>query len=165
MDMRFRQLGAVLAFCLVVSAQTQTLNLDQLLKFLTSSIELKMGDGDVAKFLGKTRLSEKLEDTTIEKLLSEGIGPKTLNALKTLRDQSQTLSAAKPVAAPPKFQLPPAPNAREQAAIVDEMREYALNYSKSLPNFLSTQVVRRYQAPSPALEGIVCRLDVAPKSG
>ena len=29
------------------------------------------------------------------------------------------------------------------------MREYALNYSKSLPNFLSTQVVRRYQAGAP----------------
>ena len=37
----------------------------------------------------------------------------------------------------------------EQAAIIDEVREYALNYSKSLPNFLSTQVVRRYQAGAP----------------
>ena len=48
------------------------------------------------------------------------------------------------------MQLPPAPNSEEQAAIIDEIREYALNYSKSLPNFLSTQVVRRYQAGAPA---------------
>ena len=51
MYMRFRQLGAVLAFCLVASAQTQTLNLNQLLQFLTSSVERKMADGEVAKLL------------------------------------------------------------------------------------------------------------------
>ena len=66
-----------------------------------------------------------------------------------LRDQSQTLSTAKPAPAAPKLELPPAPNAAEQAAIIQEIREYALNYSKSLPNFLSTQVVRRYQAGEP----------------
>jgi hypothetical protein len=149
MDMRFRQLGAVLVFCLAATAQTQSLTLDQLMKFLTSSVELKMADGDVAKFLAKAKLSERLDDVTIEKLLADGIGPKTLNALRVLRDQSQTLGAAKPAAAPPKVQLPPAPNARERAAIIEEVREYALNYSKSLPNFLSTQVVRRYQAVAP----------------
>ena len=149
MYMRFRQLGAALVFCLAATAQTQTLTLDQLMKFLTSSVELKMSDNDVAKFLVKTKLSERLDDVTIEKLLAGGIGPKTLNALRTLRDQSQSLAKAKPPAAPPKVELPPAPNAIEQAAIIDEVREYALNYSKSLPNFLSTQVVRRYQAGAP----------------
>jgi hypothetical protein len=146
MYMRFRQLGALLVFCLAAAAQTQTLTLDQLMKFLTSSVELKMTDSDVAKFLVKTRLSERLDDVTIEKLLASGIGPKTLNALRTLRDQSESLATAKPVAAEPKVHLPPAPNAVEQAAIMDEVREYALNYSKSLPNYLVTQVVRRYQA-------------------
>jgi hypothetical protein len=149
MYMRFRQLGAALVFCLAAAAQTQTLTLDQLMKFLTSSVELKMSDNDVAKFLVKTKLSERLDDVTIEKLLAGGIGPKTLNALRTLRDQSQSQAKAKPPAAPPKVELPPVPNAMEQAAIIDEVREYALNYSKSLPNFLSTQVVRRYQAGVP----------------
>jgi hypothetical protein len=123
--------------------------MDQLMKFLTSSVELKMSDSDVAKFLAKTKLSEKLDDATIEKLLASGIGPKTLNALRTLRDQSESLATAKPVAAPPKVQLPPAPNSVEQAAIIEEVREYTLNYSKSLPNYLATQVVRRYQASAP----------------
>jgi hypothetical protein len=153
MDMRFRQrfrqMGAVLVFCLAAAAQTQTLTLDQLMKFLTSSVELKMSDSDVAKFLVKTKLSERLDDITIEKLLASGVGPKTLNALRALRDQSESLATAKPVAAAPKVQLPPAPNAVEQAAIIDEVREYALNYSKSLPNYLATQVVRRYQANAP----------------
>jgi hypothetical protein len=149
MDMRFRQLGVALVFCLAAAAQTQTLTLDQLMKFLTSSVEMKMADGEVAKYLAKAKLSERLDDVTIEKLLANGIGPKTLNALRAMRDQSQSLATARPVAPPPKVQLPPAPNAIEQAAIMEEVREYALNYSKSLPNFLSTQVVRRYQANAP----------------
>src|ERR1035441_7146872 len=149
MHMRFRQLGAVLVFCLAATAQTQTLTLDQLMNFLTSSMELKHTDSDIAKFLARTKLSERLDDVAIEKLLASGIGPKTVDALRRLRDQSESLSTAKPVAPPPKVKLPPAPNAREQAAIIEEVREYALNYSKSLPNFLSTQVVRRYQANAP----------------
>ena len=88
MDMRFRlrfcQLGAVLVLCLAAAAQTSTLTLDQLMKFLTSSVELKMSDTDVAKYLARTRLSERLEDATIEKLLASGIGPKTLDALRAL---------------------------------------------------------------------------------
>jgi hypothetical protein len=108
--MRFRQLGAALVFCLAAAAQTQTLTLDQLMKFLTSSVELKMSDNDVAKFLVKTKLSERLDDVTIEKLLAGGIGPKTLNALRTLRDHrsSGQGEAASP---PPKVELPPAPKA------------------------------------------------------
>jgi hypothetical protein len=147
--MRFRHLCALLVFCLAASAQTQTLTLDQLLKFLSSSVDLKMSDSEVAKFLAKTKLSEKLDDATIEKMVSNGIGPKTLNALRTLRDQSESMSTAKPAPPPKRVELPPVPNSEEQAAIIDEVREYALNYSKSLPNFLSTQVVRRYQAGAP----------------
>jgi hypothetical protein len=147
--LRLRQLGAVLVLCLAAAAQTSTLTLDQLMKFLTSSVELKMSDTDVAKYLAKTRLSERLEDAAIEKLLASGIGPKTLDALRALRDRSESLAAAKPVVEAPKPKLPPAPNSEEQAEIIKEVREYALNYSKGLPNFLTTQVVRRYQAGAP----------------
>src|ERR1035438_890076 len=131
MHMRFRLLGAVLVFCLAATAQPQTLTLDQLMNFLTSSMELKHTDSDIAKFLARTKLSERLDDVAIEKLLASGIGPKTVDALRRLRDQSESLSTAKPVAPPPKVQLPPAPNAQEQAAIIEEVREIALNYSKS----------------------------------
>ena len=148
---RFRQAGAALLFCVVAAAQTQTLNLDQLMKFLTSSIEMKMSDAEIGKYLTKTRLSEKLDDVAIEKLLASGIGPKTLAALKVLRDQSENLSKAKPVVAAPRkvVELPPVPSAKEQADIIEDVREYALNYTKSLPNFLCTQVVKRYQANAP----------------
>jgi hypothetical protein len=149
--LRFRLLGVVLVFCLAAAAQTSTLTLDQLMKFLTSSVEFKMSDTEVAKYLAKTRLSERLDDATIEKLLASGIGPKTLDALRALRDRSEALAAAKPAAAAvaPVPKLPRAPDSVEQARIIEDVREYALNYSKSLPNYLTTQVVRRYQAGAP----------------
>ena len=112
--LRFRQLGAVVVLCLAAAAQTSALTLDQLMKFLTSSVELKMSDTDVAKYLARTRLSERLEDAAIEKLLASGIGPKTLDALRALRDRSESLATAKPVVEAPKPKLPPAPNAVEQ---------------------------------------------------
>src|SRR5204863_6598538 len=42
--------------------------------------------------------------------------------------------------------IPPLPLAG-QKAIVERVREYALNYSRNLPNFICTQVTRRYYDP------------------
>jgi hypothetical protein len=80
---------------------------------------------------------------------SLGIGPRTLAALRRLRDQSQTLPAAKPIEPPAKPRQAPPPSSEEQAAIIDEVRAYALDYSKSLPDFICTQVTRRFLAPPP----------------
>ena len=120
-----------------------------MLKFSHFLVELKMTDSEVARYLVKTNLSERLDDRAIEELLASGIGPKTLKALHKLRDRSESLATAKPVTAEPKVDCRPPPNSEEQAAIIDEVREYALNYSKSLPNFSVTQVMRRYQAGAP----------------
>jgi hypothetical protein len=77
-----------------------------------------------------------------------GIGPKTVAALRALRDQSQSLSAAAPVVEVKTVPKPP-PSSQEQGAILDEVRDYALNYSKNLPDYICTLVVRRYAAPLP----------------
>src|SRR5262249_18486813 len=42
-------------------------------------------------------------------------------------------------------------SSEEQAGIIDEVREYALGYTKSLPDFLCTQVTRRKAAPANGL--------------
>src|SRR5712671_51992 len=148
--MRFRLLGASLAFCgFCIVATAQTLSVDQLMQFLNSAIEMKQTDSEIAKYLVRAKLTDKLEDSAIEKLLASGIGPKTLAALHTLRDQSQALAKAKPAPPAPKVELPPVPNSEQQAAIINDVREYALSYSKGLPNYLSTQVVRRYIAGAP----------------
>jgi hypothetical protein len=153
MDMRSRYVCAALVFLIAIAAQaqSQTLTLVQLKQFLVSSVDLKTPDGQVANFLAKVKLSEKLDDATIDRLVNAGVGPRTLNALKKLRDQTESLAAAKPETQPaqPVVQLPPAPNAPEQQAIIEEVREYALNYTKSLPNFLTTQVVKRYESGAP----------------
>jgi hypothetical protein len=78
-----------------------------------------------------------------------GIGAKTMQALESLKDHSQTLTAAAPILPEPKARPKPPPSSEEQAAIISDAREYALNYTKSLPNFICTQVTRRRAAPGP----------------
>src|SRR5579884_1580864 len=149
--MRYRLLAAVFAVCL--TAMGQSLTVEKLVSFLQSSQKMikegKMTDKELANFLSKVTLTERLDDRTIEDLQGQGIGPKTLDALHALRDRSQNLAAAKlaPLNAKPA-PIPP-PSSEEQAAIISEVRDYALNYSKSLPDFICTQVTRRYAAPAP----------------
>jgi hypothetical protein len=129
------------------------MTLAELYSFVQSSQKFikegKMTDRELAGFLTKSKLSERLDDRSVELLQGLGIGPKTLEALERLRDQSKTLAAAKPMEPPgPPPQAPP-PTSVEQAAIIDHAREYALSYSQRLPDFICTQVTRRYGAAAP----------------
>ena len=109
-----------------------------------------MTDKELASYLTRVKLTERLDDRTIEDLQGSGsLGPKTLEALHGLRDRSQSLATAKLVMPEMKPAPIPPPSSEEQAAIIDEVREYALNYSKTLPDFICTQVTRRYAAPAP----------------
>src|SRR5712692_9436162 len=141
--MRSRLPACLLLFCLAAGAQT--LNLDRLKSFIETSQKQKLSDSDVAKFLKTVKLTDKLEDRTIEDWLALGIGPKTRAALEALRDQSKGLAVAK---LPPPPKVDPPPSSEEQGRILDEVREYALNYTRNLPNFLATQVTRRKAAPA-----------------
>jgi len=135
----------VLAATLAFAATDVTMTVDQLVKFIQSSVKLKYPDKQVAEYLRHIKLTNKLDDRTIEELQGQGAGSKTVTALHELRDASNSLPAApapKPAPAPPP-QAPP-PDSVEQAKILDEVRDYALNYSKQLPNFLCLQVTRRY---------------------
>ena len=149
--MRYRLLAGVFAVCLVAAAQT--LSLRELVSFVQSSEKLikegKQTDAELAKYLAKVKLSERLEDRVIEELQSQGIGAKTLQALQALRDRTKDLMAAKPIAPEARPTPIPPPSSEEQAAIITDVREYALNYSKNLPDFICTQVTRRYAAPMP----------------
>jgi hypothetical protein len=150
--MLYRLSVAVLAVCL--AAMGQSLSVEKLLSFLQSSEKLikdgKMTDKELAGYLSKVKLTERLDDRAIEELQGAGnIGPKTLEALHALRERSQSLASAKlPPPEPKPVPIPP-PSSQEQAAVIDEVREYALNYSKTLPDFICTQVTRRFAAPAP----------------
>ncbi len=149
--MRFRLPAVVFAACL--AAWAGSMSVAQLFSFIESSMQFirqgTMTDKQLADYLGKTALTEKLDDRTVEQLQSLGIGPKTREALLKLRDRSQTLVAAKPVEPPSDPRLAPPPTSLEQGAIMDEVRDYAVNYSKRLPDFICTQVTRRYAAARP----------------
>src|ERR1039457_4937679 len=111
--MRYRFLAAVFATCLI--AMGQSLSVEKLVAFLQSSEKLikegKMTDHDLASYLTKVKLTERLDDRTIEEIQGYGkIGPKTLQALTSLRDRTQALAAAAPIVAPPKpTPIPPPP--------------------------------------------------------
>lgn len=135
-------------FVAALAAQAQSLTVKQLFSFLQSSVQMKQSDREVAGFLSKAKMSEKLDDRTVEQLQALGIGPKTLTVLRHLSEESQSLAAAAPVVEVKTVPKPP-PSSEEQAQIISEVREYALNYSKNLPDYICTLVVRRYAAPYP----------------
>lgn len=117
----------------------------QLQAFLKSSIELKQADKQVADVLKGIRLTQRLSPGDVENLQAMGVGPRTLEALRALSSTSSAMAVAPeaPPVVPPK-PLPP-PSAAEQQKILAEVSKNALDYTKNLPNFICTQVTRRYQ--------------------
>src|SRR5271157_5109740 len=141
--MRSRVALLLLGASLWLSAGTK-LTVEQLVSFIHSAIQLKQPDRQVAAYLGTVILTQRLDDGTIEELEGEGAGPRTVEALKALREASQTLSAPpKPTPTPPPPPPIPPPSPEEQNEVIERAREYAMNYTKTLPDFLCTQVTRR----------------------
>ena len=126
----------------------QALTVDQLLSFIRSAIQLKQPDKQVASYVAKLKLTERLDERTVEELQGEGAGPKTVEALKELAAESASLPKPQPKAPRPPPPVIPPPSPEQQQAVISRMRDYAMNYSKSLPDFICVQVTRRYVDPS-----------------
>jgi hypothetical protein len=136
---------AVACVFALASFGQETLTIPQLIDFVKSSVAKKLPDKDVAAELAKCRLTQKLEDQTIEDLQTAGAGPRTVAALTHLADESAKLPPPPPP--PPPKPVPdggPPPSQADQKRIIEAVREYALNYTQSLPNFLCMQVTNRY---------------------
>jgi len=144
------------------------MNVRQLADFVRSEIALKQqSDKKIGEYIRKIQLTEKLTDKTITDLEAQGAGPRTVEALQYLRDQTvkmkppvedatyspatapdNTLTAGpRTVSLQPKLIFPP-PDSVRQKQILDQITEYALNYTENLPNFICTQVTRRYVDPN-----------------
>lgn len=144
----YRRVPALaLVLCLCLAAQT-TLSIEQLIAFIKSSVQLKQDDRQVAGFLSHCKLTESLDDRTIEELQGFGAGPRTVRALQQLRDASRALPQPRFTPPPPVPAPIPPPSSAEQAQVLDDVRDNALNYVKSLPDFICTQVTRRYVDPT-----------------
>jgi hypothetical protein len=148
-----RILVATVIICAAALAQ-QSLTVHQLAEFIHSStheMKGKQSDKEIAGYITtRIKLTERLDDATIEEFQNEGAGPLTVAALRALGDRTANLPVAKTpamvTAVAPKAMAPP-PSSEEQAAIIDSIRAYALNYSQSLPDFTCHETMKTYQAP------------------
>ena len=138
----------ILALLAVAAYGQREMTVAQLISFIKSSVQLKTPDRQVADYVHKIKLTNRLEDQTVEDLQSAGAGPKTVAALKELADTTAKLAPAPAVA--PKAPPPviPAPSDKDQKQILAELRDYAMTYTKNLPNFLCNQITRRHVDPT-----------------
>jgi hypothetical protein len=141
-----RVVAAVLLFCVTGLAETR-MTVEQLRAFVTSSRQLGHSDKQVAEYLKNVKVTQRLEPGVVEDLYGSA-GPKTLEALREISEASKKLPAAPAPPPKPVYQPIPPPSSAEQGRILDNVRDYALDYSRRLPNFICTQVTRRYVDPS-----------------
>ena len=133
--MKFRRIAAVYVMCMGAWAATGY-TVAQIKSFIQSAIQMKNPDKDVAEMLRKMKLAERLDLDTVEALQGEGAGPKTVAVLKTLATESASLPAAQAPSAKPIYVPPPPPSSDDQAKLLDEVRDYAVNYTQRLPDFI-----------------------------
>ena len=137
----------LLVGCMRAGAQS-ALSVDQLASFVRSSVELKHPDRSVADYLRTVKLRFRLDENVVVDLQAAGAGPRTVEALRTLMEASKSLpDPPKAAAKPEPVEIPP-PSSAETRKIIEEVRDYALNYTKQLPDFICTQVTRRYYDPN-----------------
>jgi hypothetical protein len=123
----------------------------QIIDFVRTSAR-KFPDKDVAEYLKKVALKDRLTDDTIEACISAGAGPKTQKALLELETKSVALPVAKTISpaeaaaavAASKPVGPPPPSVEKKNELLQHVTDYARDYVKNLPNFTCTQQTRRF---------------------
>ena len=125
---------------LVASAATPA-TVSGLITTVRTALQHKQSDSHLAGELRKLSLDERLDWRIIEELESEGAGPKAVTALEMLMEESEGL----PVPRALPFPVIPKPMAREQSYALEEAARNSLNYAASLPDFICTESVRRYE--------------------
>ena len=145
MPLKLRLPGLILLLALAAFAQ-RAMTVNQVVTFIKNQIKANGDDRATADFLHKIKLTERLDERTVEDLQGQGAGPRTVAALKLLAAESAGLPAPAPpaaAAAPPP--PPPPPSAKEQAEVLEAMRDYARNYTKNLPNYICVQTTHKRQ--------------------
>ena len=139
-----RALLLALAF-LSLAAGQMSLTIAQLKQFVHAASERKYPDKQVVQYLKKYKLTERLTDRDLMEMIAEAPGPESTELLKQMQEQTRNLplpaETAKPAGPIPAPR--PAPSQADQARIIEEAREVALNYTKRLPDFICWQYTRR----------------------
>ncbi|MEO8025755.1 MAG: hypothetical protein ABI823_04755 [Bryobacteraceae bacterium] len=143
----------LLTFAAAAASAQVKMTSDELERFVKSAVQLHQNDREVAKYLGKVKLTTRLTDQQLDEIRGANPSPRILDAVRVLKEASADLPAPVPVPArvsidrtsvPP----PPAPSSEEQAKVLAETREYALSYVRKLPDFICAQITRRYFDPT-----------------
>jgi len=142
-----RRLVVFFGLALAAYGQRQ-MSVADLVTFIKSSIQLRNEDRAVAATVRRLKLTNRLDAGTVEDLQGLGAGPQTMAALRELITTSASLPAAAPVAPPAPPPVIPSPSPEELKKILAEITERALDYTKSLPNFICAQVTTRSFDPS-----------------
>ena len=137
--MRLRFQLALFTVCLIAAGEGRG-SVGDLVALVRKELGQHRGDSRIAKDIAKTVLLERLDDRTIEALQSEGAGPETVAVLLAMRDGSERLRPPKTPAIP----QPPAPSAAQQVQIWDAAHDNAVHYTENLPDFICSELVRRY---------------------
>ncbi len=143
-----RHLAAAVFLCALLVFAQQKMSVAQLKSVLRSSIRLQHDDKQVAAYIRKIQLTERITHRDVEDLLGEGLGPRAAEELRKLVPLTASLPPPVREPAPVKPVLMPPPSSIEQARVISEAREMALSYTKRLPDFICLQVTRRYIDPS-----------------
>jgi hypothetical protein len=148
-----RMLACLVVVSVAAWGQNNRMTVEKLVAFVKSSEKIikeekTMTDKQLAEFLSRVKLTEKLEPRVIEDLEALDLGPLTRRALEKLRVDSQTLTASTVKQVLPDEPIPP-PSSTEQGAILNDVREYVANYDNNLPDFVCTEVEHRLVAPRP----------------
>jgi hypothetical protein len=134
-----RSLCLFATFCAFAAS---TAKVDDVIATVRTGLQRKQSDSHIAGELRKLDLGEHLDWLVIEQLESEGAGPKTIAGMEMLVDESEGLPAPKALAG---FPTAAAPSASEEAFALAEAARNSLNYAATLPDFICTESVRRYE--------------------
>jgi hypothetical protein len=141
--MRHRAAFAILWLAMPAAAHAggPASSVNDVIALVRAGLARKDSDSQISNALRKVDLAEGMDPVVVEELESEGAGPKAVAELERLRDESRGL--LKSVVAAP-LEVPPPPSKEEQERVLAGARTIALSYTKSLPDFICEQEVRRY---------------------
>ena len=137
--MRLRFHVALFAACLSAAAQGRG-SVSDLVAEVRDELRHARGDSRVAKDLRKMHFPSAWTTARSKRCRAKARGPRRWRSLLLLRDRSSRL----PRPAAPAIPEPPAPSAAEQVQIWNAAHDNALRYTESLPDFICSEVVRRY---------------------
>ncbi len=137
-----------LASVTLTAGAAKRVTVSQLEQSLAATHAAHKTDAEVARQIAAVELSERISESALSRLREQLSGdPQSLLALQLVADQSAFLD-------PPVGEVPadPAPDDAAQRRMLDAARSYVAHTLPSLPNFLATRTINRYDDSPQALK-------------